>query len=102
MASGLLSYRVLPFERAKDGGFKRPDDYPRSALAVITTHDLPTFSGWWRGLDIDLRQTLGRLRSARPRSANARRASPTKPPPRRGAGREELLPIARAARRAAA
>ncbi|MXQ10066.1 malto-oligosyltrehalose synthase [Microvirga makkahensis] len=58
MTSGVLSYRVLPFER--DGSsFKRPDEYPRSALAVLTTHDLPTFRGWWRGLDIDLRQTLG-------------------------------------------
>ncbi len=58
MESGVLSYRVLPFER--DGSaFKKPDQYPRSALAVITTHDLPTFTGWWRGLDVDLRQTLG-------------------------------------------
>ncbi|MEE1657147.1 malto-oligosyltrehalose synthase [Microvirga sp. CF3062] len=58
MESGVLSYRVLPFER--DGSaFKKPDQYPRPALAVITTHDLPTFTGWWRGLDVDLRQTLG-------------------------------------------
>jgi (1->4)-alpha-D-glucan 1-alpha-D-glucosylmutase len=58
MESGVLSYRVLPFER-EGSAFKKPDQYPRSALAVITTHDLPTFTGWWRGLDIDLRQTLG-------------------------------------------
>ena len=58
MESGVLSYRVLPFERT-GSAFKKPDEYPRSALAVITTHDLPTFTGWWRGLDIDLRQTLG-------------------------------------------
>ncbi|HEX8168176.1 MAG TPA: malto-oligosyltrehalose synthase [Beijerinckiaceae bacterium] len=59
MRSGLLSYRVLPFERTPDGGFKRPSAYPRDALSVVTTHDLPTFVGWWRGLDTDLRQTLG-------------------------------------------
>ncbi|HEY8381038.1 MAG TPA: malto-oligosyltrehalose synthase [Microvirga sp.] len=59
MQSGILSYRVLWFEREHDGAFKRPDAYPRSALAVFTTHDLPTFKGWWRGLDVDLRQTLG-------------------------------------------
>lgn len=59
MASGILSYRVLWFEREGDGSFKRPDRYPRSALAVFTTHDLPTFRGWWRGLDTDLRHTLG-------------------------------------------
>lgn len=57
MKSGLLSYRVLPFER-EGAAFKKPGEYPRSAMAVITTHDLPTFIGWWRGLDIDLRQTL--------------------------------------------
>lgn len=59
MASGILSYRVLWFEREGDGSFKRPETYPRSALAVFTTHDLPTFRGWWRGLDTDLRHTLG-------------------------------------------
>lgn len=59
MASGILSYRVLWFEREGDGSFKRPNHYPRSALAVFTTHDLPTFRGWWRGLDTDLRHTLG-------------------------------------------
>ena len=58
MESGVLSYRVLPFERT-GSAFKKPSEYPRSALAVITTHDLPTFTGWWQGLDIDLRQTLG-------------------------------------------
>ncbi|HZH52194.1 MAG TPA: malto-oligosyltrehalose synthase [Microvirga sp.] len=59
MDAGLLSYRVLWFEREHGGAFKRPESYPRSALAVFTTHDLPTFRGWWRGLDTDLRHTLG-------------------------------------------
>ena len=59
MRSGLLSYRVLSFERTAEGGFKRPDAYPKDAMSVITTHDLPTFVGWWRGLDSDLRQSLG-------------------------------------------
>lgn len=59
MQSGVLSYRVLFFERGEGGSFKPPRDYPRSALSVFTTHDLPTFRGWWRGLDVDLRETLG-------------------------------------------
>ncbi len=58
MRAGLLSYRVLQFERGEGGAFKAPDAYPREALAAITTHDLPTFVGWWRGFDTDLRQTL--------------------------------------------
>ena len=59
MRSGVLSYRVLFFERGPDGAFKPPADYPREALTVVTTHDLPTFAGWWKGLDTDLRQALG-------------------------------------------
>jgi (1->4)-alpha-D-glucan 1-alpha-D-glucosylmutase len=59
MRSGILSYRVLAFERNDGLGFKPPGDYPRDALTVITTHDLPTFVGWWHGLDTDLRQSLG-------------------------------------------
>ncbi|WP_375458069.1 malto-oligosyltrehalose synthase [uncultured Enterovirga sp.] len=59
MRSGVLSYRVLAFERTEGLGFKRPEDYPRDAMTVVTTHDLPTFAGWWRGLDTELRMTLG-------------------------------------------
>ena len=79
MASGILSYRVLWFEREYGGAFKRPERYPRSSLAAVTTHDLPTFKGWWQGLDVDLRQALGIFDDARAdrergeRSADVRR-----------------------------
>ncbi len=59
MKAGVLSYRILAFEREGDGRFKAPDAYPRDALTAITTHDLPTFVGWWRGVDSDTRQSLG-------------------------------------------
>ncbi|TXM70997.1 malto-oligosyltrehalose synthase [Methylobacterium sp. WL120] len=59
MQAGILSYRILAFEREQDGRFKAPDAYPRDALTAITTHDLPTFVGWWRGVDTDTRQSLG-------------------------------------------
>ena len=58
MASGLLSYRILNFEREHGGAFKAPESYPRNALAAIATHDLPTFAGWWKGLDTNLRETF--------------------------------------------
>ena len=58
MRADILSYRILNFEREHDGAFKPPAAYPRKALAAIATHDLPTFAGWWRGLDTDLRQTF--------------------------------------------
>jgi 4-alpha-glucanotransferase len=51
--------RVIYFERGKDGGFLAPHSYARAALACISTHDLPTLSGWWKGSDILERQRLG-------------------------------------------
>ena len=58
-AAGVLSYRVFYFERADDGEWKRPAMYPRRALAVVTTHDLPTLAGFWSGEDVRIRERLG-------------------------------------------
>ncbi|MCC2642601.1 MAG: malQ [Nitrospira sp.] len=58
----ILSYRVFYFERNWDNGsFKTPSAYPEQSLAVVTTHDLPTLSGYWLGEDIRLRARLGML-----------------------------------------
>jgi 4-alpha-glucanotransferase len=53
-AAGILSYRILLFERDARG-FVPPEAYPRKALVCLSTHDLPTFQGWWRGDDVRLR-----------------------------------------------
>ena len=50
----MLSYRILYFERGEQG-FLQPSEYPREALACVSTHDLPTIEGWWRGADVALR-----------------------------------------------
>ena len=56
----ILSYRVFYFERNwAEGSFKPPAAYPDQSLAVVTTHDLPTLSGYWEGEDIRLRASLG-------------------------------------------
>lgn len=51
-------YKVLMFEQLPDGTFKRPDEYVAGAMAVVTTHDLPTLRGWWEGSDVTLRAKL--------------------------------------------
>ena len=57
---GMLSYRLLYFERDWDSGaFLPPEAYPEQALAAVNTHDLPTLKGFTRGRDISQRVRLG-------------------------------------------
>lgn len=58
----VLSYRVLYFERREDRSWKAPGEYPQQALAVVTTHDLPTLTGFWSGQDLEVRAALGAFR----------------------------------------
>jgi 4-alpha-glucanotransferase len=58
---GVLSYRVLYFEKTAPHVFRRPREYPPLAAAVVTTHDLPTLAGFLEGRDIDVRAELGLL-----------------------------------------
>jgi len=60
---GILSYRVFHFERTGDGAFKSPHDYPRLALATLSTHDLPTLCGFWEETDITRRRQAGVIRT---------------------------------------
>ncbi len=57
-AAGLLSYKVLFFEKWESGFFKRPELYPSQSMVTVSTHDLPTLSGWWTGKDLHWRQQL--------------------------------------------
>ena len=59
--TGILSYRILFFERRLDGTFVPPEDYPALALAASGTHDLATIPAWLRGEDLELRARLGLL-----------------------------------------
>lgn len=56
--AGILSYRVLYFERNGDGTFIRPGNYPERALATVSTHDLATFRGFWNDRDLEWRRRL--------------------------------------------
>lgn len=57
--SRVLSYRVFYFERTDQGEWQATGAYPRQAMAVVGTHDLPTLSGFWGAQDIEVRSQLG-------------------------------------------
>jgi 4-alpha-glucanotransferase len=57
-AANALSYRILVFERRKDGEFVPPAEYPPLAAASAATHDIATLKGFWLGGDIAWRQRL--------------------------------------------
>ncbi|HAS53352.1 MAG: 4-alpha-glucanotransferase [Nitrospirae bacterium GWC2_57_13] len=56
----MLSYRLFYFERNyPDPSFRMPEKYPEPALCAVTTHDLPTLTGYWQGRDIAVRKEQG-------------------------------------------
>jgi 4-alpha-glucanotransferase len=72
---GILSTRVLYFEKTRWGAFQPAGRYSTNALVSAATHDLPPLAGWWLGRDIALRRKLGLLRGRNQvRLALARRA----------------------------
>jgi 4-alpha-glucanotransferase len=63
----ILSYKVFYFERTWEGACKPPQWYPPMSVAVVTTHDLATLSGFWAGEDLAVRAKLGLFPDARAR-----------------------------------
>ncbi len=88
---GVYHYKVVMFEQ-RNGEFVAPVAYVRPALATVTTHDLPTLHGWWKGHDIDIWERLG----AYPQPDDAERARAQRVLERgrvlRALRREELWP----------
>jgi len=72
-AAGILSYRLLYFERRGDGRRARPGDYPRLALVAVGTHDLPPLAGFWSGADIGVRRAIGQFHTDREADEERRR-----------------------------
>jgi 4-alpha-glucanotransferase len=70
---GVLSSKVVYFERGAGGAFTPPRAYPRAALATVNTHDLAPLAGWWAGRDVELRAEVGQLDEAGAEAARGER-----------------------------
>lgn len=50
---GIFAYNIFYFE--KEGNSYKPlEDYPYQAMTTLSTHDLPTIQGYWKGYDFEL------------------------------------------------
>jgi 4-alpha-glucanotransferase len=58
--AGIYRMSVLWFARTSKG-FRPPSDWPAEAVAMTSTHDLPTVAGWWRGCDLEARAQCGMI-----------------------------------------
>jgi 4-alpha-glucanotransferase len=56
---GVLSSRVMYFERESDGRFRPASSYPRLSLTTADTHDMATITGFWTARDIELQRMAG-------------------------------------------
>lgn len=64
---GIRRMYVVQYEA--DPSAERPlRPVPQGAVASVNTHDMPTFAGFWRGADIDIRGDMGLLDSEQIRS----------------------------------
>lgn len=77
-ATGIYGMRVLWFERDSKGNFVPPEKWETNAVALSTTHDLPTVAGWWCGNDIAWRKRLSGKAQGWQRQENARFAEKKK------------------------
>lgn len=60
---GILSTRVLYFERERGGGFRSSRRYSKRAFVTATTHDHPPLAGFWQGRDLELCRRAAVIRS---------------------------------------
>ncbi|HMI57927.1 MAG TPA: 4-alpha-glucanotransferase, partial [Gemmatimonadaceae bacterium] len=60
---GILSSRVMYFERESDGRFRPASSYPKLSLTTADTHDMATITGFWTARDIELQRMAGLIDS---------------------------------------
>ncbi|MGB9617570.1 MAG: 4-alpha-glucanotransferase, partial [Desulfomonilaceae bacterium] len=75
MEKGIFSYRLFYFEQDDQGNYVPFQDYPRTALVSISTHDLPTLAGFWSYRDIELRREIGLISAPQAETQRSQRTN---------------------------
>jgi (1->4)-alpha-D-glucan 1-alpha-D-glucosylmutase len=91
-SAGVLSYRLFYFERDERGDFLPAAAHEPQALLAVTTHDLPTLTGYWRGRDLEERDALGQFTTSEQRDRQVRDRAEDRTRLLRLLEREGLLP----------
>ena len=91
--AGILSYRVLLFEKKATGAFRSPGQYPENALVSATTHDLPTLHGFWLGRDIEVKSQIGFYPSLKDAEAEWKQRERDRVALMKALNKEKLLPL---------
>ncbi len=60
LKSAALSFKILHFEKCWDG-LRMPQDYEHRSLIASGTHDLPSYTAFWKGLDLELGKEMKTL-----------------------------------------
>jgi 4-alpha-glucanotransferase len=71
---GVLSSKVMFFERGEGGAFNAPSTYSSLALATADTHDMAPLAGFWSARDIEIRANVGLIEPGDVESVLERRA----------------------------
>lgn len=91
---GLLSSRVLYFERTKRGSFHGSSRYPDRALVTANTHDMVPLAGFWQARDLELGRATGGITSDEALDAARRERARTRRALLRRLAAEGILPDA--------
>lgn len=70
---GILSSKVLYFEREGRGGFKPSRRYAPLSLATANTHDMASLAAFWTGQDLEIRERVGLADAAETKKAKRER-----------------------------
>ena len=58
---GMPGYKILPWEKEKDGTLRNPAAFPELSVASYSTHDTPPLLAFWEELPVADRKALAKL-----------------------------------------